>query len=289
MDAWQSCVGAALVGTDRQTPELREKGALGKVVCGLDWSEPERALLGAVGAISLHKQVGWRPEKKDFALVEACDPADLPCCSQRTERHLEVAMEKHPEVLPELLGLMAAAGQRIPAQRLPEVLNFGKRNKVLRPQLLAVLGKRGQWLAAQNSFWQYAVQEAGGRSPTAQLTHSDKLEVNSEKAKPAESLTAVQWLNQKIQRSQRWDISLSQQGLKRFFEAAKDKANHIELSRIAIPLAVSLHPGLAPQMSGQVKQFSQDGLHSTLQTFLDRAASLITLRWEIYQSFVSDG
>ena len=278
MDIWQRCVGAALVGTDRQTPELSKgEGLLAEVVCQMDWGQPERALLGAVGAIALHQKVGWRPENINFPAVEPCDPEDLPCCSQRSEKHLCKALEKHPEVLPELLGLMAAAGQRVPAQRLPALLNFGQRNKDLRPLIVSVLGRRGEWLAAQNSRWKYA---------------TDGSAVNqSKKIAPTESYKGktARWLSQELQKSQRWDMALSRTVLNRFFEAAKERSNHIELSRLSIALSVALHPGLSPEFSQRVKDFSGERSHSTLQTFLDRAASIVSLRWDVYQAFAASG
>ena len=279
MDIWQRCVGAALVGTARQTPELPQgEGVLAEVVRQIDCGQPERALLGAVGAIALHQKVGWRPEKTNFPAVEPCEPEDLPCCSQRSEKHLCKALDKHPEVLPELLGLMVASGQRVPAQRLPALLNFGQRKKDLRPPIILVLGRRGRWLAAQNSRWKYATEDLPAVDQTKKTGSTDAY-----KGKTA------QWLSQELQKSQRWDMALSRTALNRFFEAAKESANHIELSRLSIALSVALHPGLSPELSQRVKEFSVERSHSTLQTFLDRAASIVSLRWDIYQAFAASG
>ena len=279
MEIWQRCVGAALVGTDRQTPDLLQgEGSLAKVVGQMDWSQPERALLGAGGAIALHHKVGWRPKATNFSTVEPCEPEDLPCCRRQVEKHLCTALEKHPEVLPELLGLMAASGQRVPAQRLPALLNFGQRNKDLRPSIISVLGRRGQWLAAQNLQWQYATGALATVAPSGKTNSTEQYKG-----------TTAQWLSQELQKSQRWDMAFSSTALNRFFEAAKDRINHIELSRLSVALSVALHPGLSPELAQRVKEFSVERSHSTLQTFLDRASGIVSLRWEIYQAFAASG
>ncbi|MGF1479006.1 MAG: DUF5691 domain-containing protein [Cyanophyceae cyanobacterium] len=153
---WQSLVGTALVGTERQTPTLsRTDGELTSLLNQLDWSQPEQALLGAAGAIALYRQVGQRPTPQELPLFEPCPLDDRPHCSARTAQLLDRAFTEYPAVLPELLTLIAAAGERVPELGLPKLLHFGRQNIRLRPQIVAVLGKRGQWLAAQNSAWAY--------------------------------------------------------------------------------------------------------------------------------------
>ncbi|NET33215.1 MAG: hypothetical protein F6K19_14545 [Cyanothece sp. SIO1E1] len=156
MEWWQSLVGTALMGTDRQTPTPPPANdALTAVAGQLDWSQPESALLGAAGAIALYQQVGQQPMQKELPAVEPCPLDDRPCCSVYTARHVDVALQDYPEVMPELLMLLAVAGQRVPAQLLPKLLHLGQQHAKLRPQIVAVLGQRGYWLAAQNPAWSY--------------------------------------------------------------------------------------------------------------------------------------
>ncbi|MEL6380893.1 MAG: DUF5691 domain-containing protein [Cyanobacteria bacterium J06626_18] len=156
MSLWQTWIGTALLGTDRQPPTPPEAtDALTTKLGQLDWNQPEQALLSAAGAIALHQRVGRQPTTMTFPTVEPCPLDDLPCCSARTSRHLQIALAEHPKVLPELLGLMAAAEQRVPELWLPQLLEFGLQNAQLRPQIAAVLGQRGQWLAAQKPAWRY--------------------------------------------------------------------------------------------------------------------------------------
>ncbi|MGF1524646.1 MAG: DUF5691 domain-containing protein [Leptolyngbyaceae cyanobacterium] len=156
MSLWQTWIGTALLGTDRQPPTPPQaKDALTSTLEQLNWDQPEQALLSAAGIIALHQQVGRQPATMTFPAIEPCPPDDLPICSTRTTQHLQIALAEHPKVLPELLGLIAMARQRVPDQWLPKLLEFGLQNAQLRTQIVAVLGRRGQWLAAQNPAWRY--------------------------------------------------------------------------------------------------------------------------------------
>jgi len=163
-ELWQALVGTALMGTDRQKPSLpRNEGdqdALTTVIHQLDWIQPEQALLGAAGAIALHRQVGQLPQSQELPGLDCCGRDELPCCRDRTTRHLTQILTSQTELLPELLGLMAGAGQRVPEMLLPKLLGYGQKNTAVRPAILTVLGKRGRWLAAQNPAWRYGQGQA---------------------------------------------------------------------------------------------------------------------------------
>ena len=157
MDAWERLVATALVGTDRQTPTSPGgEAAVTALVDQLDWHQPEQALLGAAGAIALHRQIGQHPLQPDWPTIEPCALDDSPTVSTAIARHLDTAMNTYPEVLPELLSLIAQAGQRIPERQLPRLLQMGQQTAALRPSVAAVGGQRGQWLAAQQPEWSYA-------------------------------------------------------------------------------------------------------------------------------------
>ena len=162
-ELWQALVGTALMGTDRQKPNppqaKDQEDALTTVVGQLDWQQSEQALLGAAGAIALHHQVGQLPNQlnqaQDLPALEICEADEMPRCHDLTARHLNQILESQTELLPELLALMAAAGQRVPEMLLPKLLRHGQKRVAVRPAILAVLGERGRWLAAQNSAWRY--------------------------------------------------------------------------------------------------------------------------------------
>lgn len=165
MDWWQGYVDVALLGTNRRSPTCpQETDNLSKLVCALNWNQPEAALLSAAGIVSQYQRVGKcaeqrvekRVEQTDVAAsTEPCQPDVQPCCSDRIAQYLGVAMQEYPEAMPELLGLMRAMDQRVPPKWLPKLLSFGQRRLEVQAQISAVLGNRGRWLAAQNPDWRY--------------------------------------------------------------------------------------------------------------------------------------
>ncbi|NEZ60081.1 DUF5691 domain-containing protein [Adonisia turfae] len=156
MEYWKTLLNTALIGTDRQSPNPpKTLGTLTTALGQLNWQQPERSILSAAGAIALYQQVGQLPITVDWALLDPCADEDLPCCSAQTARHLNTILAEHPAIMPELLRLLTQSQQRVPEQLLPKLLHFGRQRSELRPQITAVIGKRGQWLASQNSAWEY--------------------------------------------------------------------------------------------------------------------------------------
>ena len=187
---WQSLVGTALVGTDRQSPEsLSDTTALGNVVNQLDWQQPEDALLKAAGIFSVYQQAGQqtgrehgakglgvgkseakKSTEKELTEKEPTDAEEGPptpepaqpdieqCCSARICAHLKTGLEQYPQAVEELLGLIADLGQRVSPPLLPALLRYGEQSVASQPAVEAVLGNRGRWLAAQNPAWHYVRQ-----------------------------------------------------------------------------------------------------------------------------------
>ncbi len=149
-------VGAALVGTGQQSPNVPEDdSALTAVIQQLDWAQPEQALLGAVGAATLHQQIGQRPHLVNSPPLPVCEPDKLPCCGTRTAHSLSIALNDQTDLLPEILALIASHGQRVPPQYLPKLLTIGQRRLHLHAPISRILGERGRWLATQNLMWEY--------------------------------------------------------------------------------------------------------------------------------------
>jgi hypothetical protein len=67
--------------------------------------------------------------------------------------------KEREKLLPEWLAAAAKAGKRAPEHCLPGLLELGRNSRQLRPAILAVIGKRGRWLATQNPDWEYVVSE----------------------------------------------------------------------------------------------------------------------------------
>jgi hypothetical protein len=166
MSLWQDLLTTAVVGSERRPPTLPAAGdAVGDLLSGLDRSDAEGTLLGAVAALSVYRRAGRSPEPMAQPLPEPCVPDDLPACSPVAGRHLAVILSgERRDVLPEWLNALAAAGKRVIDERLPDLLDLGWRDAALRPAIEAVLGARGRWLAALNPDWGYARPISGRAS-----------------------------------------------------------------------------------------------------------------------------
>jgi hypothetical protein len=79
---------------------------------------------------------------------------------------------------PALLGQWLAAAARhggvAPPEALPELLDAGRRNAAIRPDLARVAGRRGAWLAGLREDWQWLLDEApeGGDDPAVWIDGS---------------------------------------------------------------------------------------------------------------------
>ena len=158
---WQDIVRTALVGTERQPLTLTSSpNPLNELLSHLNNTDPEGKLLSAVAAISLYQRAGQSPITNNQPLLEPCPPDTNLTCSTRAAQHLKLMLSKEREkLLPEWLAAAATAKQCVPDYCLPELLELGRNSRQLRPAILAVLGKRGRWLAAQNSDWDYVIGE----------------------------------------------------------------------------------------------------------------------------------
>jgi hypothetical protein len=163
MSAWQNILGVAAIGTERQGVTLPPSDSLlGRALNGLDVSDREGALLGAVALASLHRQAGLRAATDNLPLPEACEAEQLPRCSAAAGRHLALMLGgEFREVLPEWLAALRGAGRRAPEEHLPALLDKASKERALRPLVVEVLGNRGRWLAAQNAGWSWASAAVG--------------------------------------------------------------------------------------------------------------------------------
>ncbi|HEX2915332.1 MAG TPA: SWIM zinc finger family protein [Chloroflexia bacterium] len=166
--AWQEILTAALVGTARQTPKPSGlSGSPGEALAKLDRSNPDRYLLGAAALLSQYERSGQLPAPDSLPLPEVSPQEILPRCSERAGSDLRQIMEgSYRALLPEWLANLVASKQRLPEERLPELFELGRQQTELQPLILAGMGRRGSWLAAQNAQWNYinsyAQAEAAG-------------------------------------------------------------------------------------------------------------------------------
>jgi hypothetical protein len=156
---------AALVGVGR-APRPGGAGlppALASLRVALDDRPPAELVLLMAGAAALYDDAGQLPARAPAAewYLPALRVADeRPVCFPAAARFLERMLnQQHAELLPELLTLLDAAGQRVADAQLPHALAHGTRIPRFRPLWLPVLGERGRWLAAINPDWRYAAVE----------------------------------------------------------------------------------------------------------------------------------
>ena len=158
---------AALVGAARaELPgETGLPPALADLRATLDSRPPAEIVLLLAGAAALYDAAGKLPDRAaaaEWYLPALRAEGDRPACSPATARFLERMLnQQHTDLLPELLALLDAAGQRLGDELLPHALAHGARVPRFRPALLPVLGERGRWLAAVNPDWRYAAVELG--------------------------------------------------------------------------------------------------------------------------------
>jgi hypothetical protein len=176
MTTWQNILGVAAIGTERQELTLPPSDSLlGRALNGLDVSDREGALLGAVALASLHRQAGRGAAIDTLPPPEACAAEQLPCCSAAAGRHLALMLGgEFKEVLPEWLASLRRACLRVPEEHLPALFDKANKERALRPLVVEVMGRRGRWLAAQNPAWSWASADLG---PEAWETagHEDRL------------------------------------------------------------------------------------------------------------------
>lgn len=157
MTYWQDLVTTALVGTERQRPAVPPVGTpLGDSLAALGEQTPERMLLAVAGAVALYQRVGTLPGRDDREVPASAEPDNQRLCSVRAAQQLEVMLAgTHAGALPEWLRAAGERELRVPEYLLPELLQAGRQDRALREPILAVAGRRGRWLAAQNREWNY--------------------------------------------------------------------------------------------------------------------------------------
>jgi hypothetical protein len=203
LDEWlEQLAVAAMMGTGRAGAPAEAPGieAVDALLRKLPAGRAEETLLAAAAVADVCGRAG----ALSGAIAVSVSPApeeDRPVVSEASSRQLGLMLAGHyAEVLPEYLELAGRAGQRVPAHCLPAMLGIAVRDQKIRPGILAVLGTRGQWLAAQNPEW--AAMSAAPREEWYQTgTGAQRLAVlrhwrQTEPAKAREQIAAT-WKEEK--------------------------------------------------------------------------------------------
>ncbi|MBI3650539.1 MAG: hypothetical protein HY231_05760 [Acidobacteria bacterium] len=154
---WQDLVTNALLGTERKAFALAQTGgALGELLNRLEGADQALLLLQGAAIVALHQQAGRVPIDVEIPALSFCEADEVPACSERAAQHLALMLSgEYRDALVEWLKALAEAGKRVNAMLLPSLLNYAAANKIFRPLILPVIGRRGVWLALQNPEWSF--------------------------------------------------------------------------------------------------------------------------------------
>jgi hypothetical protein len=152
MTEWGEHVTAALLGTQRRQPPAFPD-AVG------EGDDAAARLLAQAALLTVRRRAGRRPEQAEPLAPAPAETAPVvpPAAARRIER---ILAGEHARVLPEWLAAAAAAGRRVPAGALPDLLERGRTDRALRPYIARAAGRRAMWLALRNPDWAYLAAEA---------------------------------------------------------------------------------------------------------------------------------
>lgn len=159
MITWPDVVKVALLGTGRSTlPLPHDDSPLSQLLAQLNGRSPEQTVLAAAATLALHQQVGTLPPQIPPPRLAPAPDSDWPRCSDKLRPFLaQVVNGRYHNALPELLHALDQNQQRLLEEFIPNLLRHGTRHTPLHPLIRRAIGQRGQWLAAQNENWTYAV------------------------------------------------------------------------------------------------------------------------------------
>ncbi|MFI5936522.1 DUF5691 domain-containing protein [Actinoplanes sp. NPDC051494] len=122
------------------------------------------ALLEAAATALVYARAGVTLGSGHAPVVAAPPETGRPLPVDAGERLRRLLADGGTQQAQELLGqwLAAAAGHggHVPPDTLPALLDLGRRNGAIRPDLARVAGERGHWLAGLRTDWQWLLGEA---------------------------------------------------------------------------------------------------------------------------------
>jgi hypothetical protein len=142
-NTWQNLVASALLGTERQKPNLSELEFLRSI----DSSTPETALLSASAVLSQYKKAGLQLASTLEPKLEQAETETHPQVSPAQQSLLLECLNSRTEQLTECLKLVAKTNLRAPFELLSSLIHKANFDSSLRESVLPVLGARGLWLA----------------------------------------------------------------------------------------------------------------------------------------------
>lgn len=151
MSAWNEHVTAALLGTERRDPPVLPEAPA-------EAGDRAGRLLDQAALLAVRRRAGLVPSGAAPEPVAPAPVEDRPVVPRAAAARLRrILAGEQTRVLPEWLGAAAERGYRVPAQALPDLLERGRGDRALRPPIARAAGRRGVWLALQNTDWAYLV------------------------------------------------------------------------------------------------------------------------------------
>jgi hypothetical protein len=127
-------------------------------------ADPAARLLDQAALLTVRRRAGVRPGTAEP--VAAAPAETVPVVSPEAAHRLQrILAGEQARVLPEWLDKAAESGRRVPPRLLPELLDKGRADRGLRPHIARAAGRRGVWLALQNTDWAYLVAVDGDDRP----------------------------------------------------------------------------------------------------------------------------
>ena len=156
---WEALVRIALLGTGRaELPPFPESSPYGKWQKQIALHPPETALLDTTALLFQYYRAGEMPAFPPLTSPSPAPPEKMPVCSPKAgELLLRMVNGSFVSVFPEWLDLLQAHKQRVPAEYLPLLLDFGRNRPLQHLAIIPLLGERGNWLVQQNPAWRYAL------------------------------------------------------------------------------------------------------------------------------------
>ncbi|MDC0831440.1 DUF5691 domain-containing protein [Geitlerinema sp. CS-897] len=167
---WEDLVKAALLGTQRQSPQLPT--ASDRIEKLLDRMDEEGQIYRGAAIEATRRRAGKRfPKLEGEAIAPA--PIETLRYSPEAGQLLQQILDRPDcsELLPQWVRYAAAAKVCVPPEQLPALLDLAASRRHLRSAVLSAIGSRGRWLAAQNPAW----EDVAGISPDDDLDRQWRL------------------------------------------------------------------------------------------------------------------
>jgi len=212
MNEWEHLTKHAILGTGRQPFSLpNHQSPLSKLWAQLETQASEEKLLHGAALLTEYRRAGWQPPTHEMQSIPS-QPETLPQCTAKAASSLRMIWQEdnrdiQTSLLREWLHLAQTAGQRVPFELLPLLLDNAKKYKKLWPLLLDTIGQRGHWLAKLNQDWQYFAAEVLGDKDTFTIgSHSARLaylqQCRATNPPQARELLATSWQQEAAQERQ---------------------------------------------------------------------------------------